>query len=240
MIGEEKWSDEWDLTANARLDDQPKSLAAGICGSGIIEAVAELYMAGVLLTDGRFNPDCPSSRLHWDGPSGSYDLATAEETINHKPLVITQRDIRNIQLAKAALYAGAKLLMNRANVQKVDKVILAGAFGSYIDTKHALVLGLVPDCDLKNVTAVGNAAGDGARIALLDKYKRVEAQELVHRVTYVETAVDPDFQAEFADAIHIPHASDNFAHIAEFLPEQPQLSPNGSSRRSRRQVLSKA
>jgi len=127
--------------------------------------------------------------------------------------------------------------MNRANVRKVDKVILAGAFGSYIDTKHALVLGLVPDCDLGNVFAVGNAAGDGARIALLNKDKRIEAQELVEWVTYVETAVDPDFQAEFADAIHIPHANDTFSHIAGLLPQQPELSDNGSSRRSRRQVL---
>lgn len=237
VIGEEKWSDEWDLRRNALLADQPKHLAAGICGSGIIEVVAELYMAGVLLKDGRFNPQCTSSRLHWDGPSGSYELATAEETTNRKPLMITLRDVRNIQLAKAALYAGAKLLMNRANVQKVDKVILAGAFGSYIDTKHAMVLGLVPDCDLAKVYAVGNAAGDGARIALLNKEKRNEAQELVKWVKYVETAVDPDFQAEFADAIHIPHARDPYWSVSEILPKQPDLSKNGTSRRSRMQVL---
>lgn len=237
VIGEERWSDEWDLSPEAALDDQPKSLAAGICGSGIIEVVAELYLAGVLLANGRFNPHCKSSRLYWDGPSGSYELARETETTNGKPLLITQRDVRNIQLAKAALYAGAKLLMNRAGIEQVDRVILAGAFGSYIDQKHALVLGLVPDCDLKNIFAVGNAAGDGARIALLNKSKRIEAQNLVEWVTYVETAVDPDFQAEFADAIHIPHASDPFAHIASLLPEQPDLSKNGTTRRSRRQVL---
>lgn len=239
VIGEERWSDSWDLSANAAPVNQPKFLAAGICGSGIIEAVAEMYLAEVLLASGRFNPDCTSPRLRWDGPSGSYELATGQETTNGRPLIVAQRDVRNIQLAKAALYAGAKLLMNRANIKKVDKVLLAGAFGSYIDTKHALVLGLVPDCDLANVFAVGNAAGDGARIALLNKNKRIEAQGLVEWVTYVETAVDPDFQAEFADAIHIPHASDPFVHIAELLPEQPELSSNGSSRRSRRQVLSK-
>ncbi len=237
VIGEEKWSDEWDLSSDAPLGNQPRTMAAGICGSGIIEAVAEMYLSGVLLANGRFNPDCQSSRLHWDGPAGFYELATDIETTSGRPLIITQRDVRNIQLAKAALYAGAKLLMNRANVRKVDKVILAGAFGSYIDTKHALVLGLVPDCDLGNVFAVGNAAGDGARIALLNKDKRIEAQELVEWVTYVETAVDPDFQAEFADAIHIPHANDTFSHIAGLLPQQPELSDNGSSRRSRRQVL---
>lgn len=239
VIGEEKWSEEWDLRVNAPLEGQPKHLAAGICGSGIIEVVAELYMAGVLLPDGRFNPACRSSRLHWDGPSGSYELATAEETINGKALMVTQGDVRNIQLAKAALYAGAKLLMNRAQVEEVHKVILAGAFGSYIDTKHALVLGLVPDCDLANVYAVGNAAGDGARIALLNRQKRREAQQLVGWVTYVETAVDPDFQAEFADAIHIPHAKDPYRHVANYLPDPPQGPVNGSARRSRKQVLRK-
>ena len=127
--------------------------------------------------------------------------------------------------------------MKRAKIEKVDKVILAGAFGSYIDTTHAMVLGLVPDCDLAQVFAVGNAAGDGARIALLNKNKRREAQELVEWVTYVETAVDPEFQAEFTKAIHIPHADAPYPHIAHLLPEQPDLSQNGSTRRSRRQVL---
>ncbi len=240
VIGEERWSDEWDLSPDAALEDQPKYRAAGVCGSGIIEVVAELYMSGVLLASGRFNPHCTSSRLHWNGLVGSYELATADETTNGRPLFITQIDVRNIQLAKAALYAGARTLMKRANVEKVDMVILAGAFGSHIDTKHAMVLGLIPDCDLQNVFAVGNAAGDGARIALLNRKKRQEAQELVEWVKYVETAVDPDFQAEFADAIHIPHGKERFTHIADLLPAQPDLSKNGSSRRSRRQALRKA
>lgn len=237
VIGEEKWSDEWDLSPNALIEDQPRNLAAGICGSGIIEVVAELYLAGVILADGRFNPHCTSPRLHWDGPTGAYELATPLETTNGKPLFITLSDIRNIQLAKSALYSGAKLLMKRANVSKVDKVILAGAFGSYIDTKHAMVLGLVPDCDLENVYAVGNAAGDGARIALLNKQKRIEAQSLVEWVKYIETAVDPSFQDEFSAAIHIPHSRDSFDHIADILPEKPTFSTNGIARRSRRAVL---
>ena len=237
VIGEERWSNEWDLTPGADLADQPAILAAGICGSGIIEVVAELYMSGVLLANGRFNPLCTSPRLHKDDSGVSYELATAAETTNGHPLLITQRDVRNIQLAKAALYAGTRLLMNRAGIEKVDKVILAGAFGSYIDTTHAMVLGLVPDCDLDQVFAVGNAAGDGARIALLNKNKRQEAQDLVEWVTYVETAVDPDFQAEFAEAIHIPHASTPYPHVAHLLPPQPDLSKNGTTRRSRRQVL---
>ncbi|WP_420641558.1 ASKHA domain-containing protein [Candidatus Leptofilum sp.] len=241
VIGEEKWSDSWNLAAAAPPEEQPQHLAAGICGSGIIEAVAELYLAQVLLPDGRFNPNCPSPRLQWEGPRGSYVLATEDETTSERPLRITQNDVRNIQLGKSALYAGAKLLMNRANITEVDKVILAGAFGSYIDTKHAMVLGLIPNCDLAKVHAVGNAAGDGARIALLNKQKRLEAQELVEWVTYVETAVDPDFQDEFANAIHIPHASDSFSHIADILPQKTAASANGTAprRRRRRAVLNR-
>ena len=238
VIGEEKWSDSWNVASDAPLDEQPQHLAAGICGSGIIEAVAELYLAGVLLADGRFNPNCPSPRMQWDGPRGSYILATEDEMTTQRPLRITQNDVRNIQLGKSALYAGAKLLMNRANIEQVDRVILAGAFGSYIDPKHAMILGLIPDCDLAKVTAVGNAAGDGARIALFNRHKRAEAQELVEWVTYVETAVDPDFQDEFANAIHIPHATDSFTHIAGLLPKKTAVGSNGTMpKRRRRQAV---
>ena len=239
VIGEDRWSDTWNLLPDAPLAEQPQHLAAGICGSGIIEVVAEMVLAGVLLRDGSFNTQCSNSRLQWDGPTGAYVLATEVQTTNGQPLLITQSDVRNVQLAKAALYAGAKLLMNRAGVDRVDRVILAGAFGSYINPLHALVLGLTPDCNLDRIYPVGNAAGDGARIALLNCRKRVEAQDLVEWVTYVETAVDPDFQDEFADAIHIPHASDSFSHIAELLPQQSALFKNGSRRRTRQAVLNR-
>ena len=234
VIGEERWSDEWDLAADALLEKQPTHLAAGICGSGIIEVVVEMYLAGILLANGRFNPHCVSPRVIWDGPKGSYILADDTETINGLPLLITQLDVRNVQLAKAALYAGAKLLMNQAQIEKVDRVILAGAFGSFIDPKHAMILGLIPDCELSNVYAVGNAAGDGARIALLNRKKRAEAQDLVEWVRYVETAVDPRFQDEFVGAIHLPHASDLFPHIAELLPRETAVSSSGIGHRPRR------
>lgn len=228
VIGEERWSDEWSA------EQPPEELAAGICGSGIIEVVVELYRASVLLANGRFNPDCASERVLWPGRKGAYVLATAAQTANGEPLLITQDDVRNVQLAKAALYAGVKLLMNRAGVSQVDKIVLAGAFGSYIDPQYAMMLGLIPDCALSKVTAVGNAAGDGARIALLNRKKRLGAQALVQNVTYVETAVDLDFQEEFVKAIHLPHAVDAFPHIAELLPKDTAVSANGSARRRRR------
>lgn len=236
VIGEEKWSDEWNISPNAPLETQPQHLAAGICGSGIIEVVAELYLAGIILGDGRFNPDKPHERILWQGKKGAYVLATADQTTSGQPILVTQDDVRNIQLAKAALYAGTKLLMNHAGITQVDKVTLAGAFGSYIDPKYAMLLGLIPDCRLDNVTAVGNAAGDGARIALLNRRKREEAQHYARSVTYIETAIDPDFQAEFVGAIHIPHATDPFPHLESILPSPlPRIfTANGENKRERR------
>lgn len=236
VIGDERWSDEWQIGPSVPPDDQPRHLAAGICGSGIIEAIAELYLSGVLTPDGRFNPGLDCERLVWDDNKrkGAFILARAEQSSSGSPVMIIQDDVRNIQLAKAALYAGAKLLMLRADVQKIDEIIMAGAFGSYIDPKHAMVLGLIPDCELENVHAVGNAAGDGARIALLNRSKRQRAQEIAYRVKYIETAVDPDFQEEFVKAIHIPHKVDPFPHLADILPEITEATPRQRERRIRK------
>jgi uncharacterized 2Fe-2S/4Fe-4S cluster protein (DUF4445 family) len=231
VIGEERWSDSWRLGSGAALDDQPAHLAAGICGSGIIEAVVELFLAGIIGPDGRFDPDLTGDYLRREGKSVAYILATGDETGSGEPILVTQADVRNIQLAKAALYAGAKLLMNRAGIDRIDRILLAGAFGSYIDPRYAMILGLIPDCDLTRINAVGNAAGDGARIALLNLDRRREAQVIARRVTYVETAVDPDFQTEFVAAMHLPHQSDDFPHLNGLLPE-PKPAPEKRRRRS--------
>jgi uncharacterized 2Fe-2S/4Fe-4S cluster protein (DUF4445 family) len=234
VIGEEKWSDDWQIGPEAPLEKQPAHLAAGICGSGIIEVIAEMYLAGIINSDGRILPEEASGRIVWDGRKGAYILATAEQTTSGEALLITQDDVRNIQLAKGALYAGAKLLMNRSNIHSVDRIILAGAFGSYIDPKHAMILGLIPDCDLEKVSAVGNAAGDGARIALLNRGKRQEAQEIAHWIRYVETAIDPDFQKEFVDAMYLPHRRETYPHLAGILPERQEPPDEGRERRRRR------
>jgi uncharacterized 2Fe-2S/4Fe-4S cluster protein (DUF4445 family) len=221
VIGSDLWSDE-----------QPAKeiKATGICGSGIIEVVAELFMAGLLRADGAFDEKWRVARevgrdtlqstrhtshspLRFNGRKGEYVLATADQTFNGKEIVVTQDDVRNIQLAKAALYAGCKLLMRRRGIDRVDKIVLAGAFGSYIDPLHAMVLGLYPDCDLAKVSAVGNAAGDGARIALLNKHRREASAQAARDVHYIETAIDPHFQEEFVNAMHMPNMHDAFPHL---------------------------
>jgi len=234
VIGEERWSDAWPVAEDAPPEEQPHHLAVGICGSGIIEVVAELFLAGILQPDGRFDPTLTGDRMVWEGRKGAYVLATANQTAIDGPILVTQDDVRNVQLAKAALYAGAKLLMNRAGVQAVDRIILAGAFGSTIDSRYAMILGLIPDCHLGNVYSVGNAAGDGARIALLNRDKRREAQNIAPWIRYIETAVDPDFQTEFVNAIHIPHKSDVFPHLADILPQAPVSTRATRSRRRRK------
>jgi len=230
VIGDERWSDQM----------PPGEIqAAGICGSGIIEVVAELFARGILLPTGKFNTDTPSPNFRPAQQVGIYVLATAEQTSTGREIVITQQDIRAVQLAKAALYAGAKLLMARRGVEKLDRVILAGAFGSYISKEHAMLIGLFPDCDLENVYAVGNAAGDGARIALLSRAKRREAREGARWVDYVETAVEMQFQNEFVAAINFPHARDAFPHLEGLLPA-PVLEPSTDGRHGRRAARARA
>jgi uncharacterized 2Fe-2S/4Fe-4S cluster protein (DUF4445 family) len=213
------------------------ALATGICGSGIIEVIAELFLAGVVNRDGLFVKASTerTPRVRYHGRTGEYVLATAAQSATGQPIVVTQGDVRAIQLGKAALYAGVKLLMQERGVSQVDRIVLAGAFGSYIDPKHAMILGLIPDCALERVTAVGNAAGDGARIALLNRRARETAAALAQANIHVQTAVNPNFQAEFVGAIAIPHASDAFPHLAGVLPA-PAPDAAAERRSARRRV----
>jgi uncharacterized 2Fe-2S/4Fe-4S cluster protein (DUF4445 family) len=208
VIGKEEWSDE--------LKDMG---ARGICGSGIIDVVAQMYVAGVILRNGRLNPELDSPRMRQaeDGPE--YVLAWADETAIGQDIVVNQGDIRAVQLAKGAMYAGAKLMMRRLGIDELDRVILAGAFGSYIDSTQAMIMGLFPDCELEKVYAVGNAAGDGARIALLNVDKRKEANEVARRVEYVELTVEKAFEREFAQAMYFPHMKDEFPHLDGLIPD---------------------
>lgn len=207
-------------TLDVRFEVIGNSRAMGICGSGIIDAAAELYRNGILDKSGRFRNEINSSRLRVVDQTTEFVIAWKNETSIEKDITLTQKDIRNIQLAKAALYAGAKLMMRRLGIEKLNKVILAGAFGSYIDPEKALTLGIFPDCNLKNVYAVGNAAGDGARLALLNRNKRAEADKIARKVEYMELSTEADFQKEFIEAMQIPHMEDSFPHLKGIVREE--------------------
>jgi len=206
VIGREDW--------NTEIDDVG---AKGICGSGIIDAVAQLLVAGVIDRTGRFHTGLDTSRLRVTEGQPEFVIAWADETSLGQDIVLCQRDVRNIQLAKGAMYAGVKLMMRNLGVKKLDKIILAGAFGSYIDKESAAVIGLFPDCAPENIYAVGNAAGDGARIALLNVDKRAEANEMARKVEYIELTVEPDFQTVFSQAMWFPHMKDKFPHLKHLM-----------------------
>jgi uncharacterized 2Fe-2S/4Fe-4S cluster protein (DUF4445 family) len=214
VIGTAAWSDE-PAFAGTRV--------TGICGSGIVEAVAELYLAGILTADGTIDGSLArrTPRVVPDGRTFAYLLHDGDRSSPGGAggrLLITQNDVRQIQLAKAALHAGCRLLMDRLGVDTVDRVRLAGAFGAHIDPLHALVLGMVPDCEPATVSSAGNAAGTGARIALLNRAARAEVEALVRRVEKVETAVEPRFQEHFVQAMAIPHAGDPYRRLGRVVP----------------------
>jgi uncharacterized 2Fe-2S/4Fe-4S cluster protein (DUF4445 family) len=195
-----------------------KVKAKGLCGSGIIEVVAEMFKAGIIDKSGRFVMDLGTPRVRKDvDGKPEYVLAWADETSINADITITQSDVRALQLAKGALYTGAKLMMKRLGIEKLDRVVLAGAFGSHINKEASMVLGLFPDCDIDKVYAVGNAAGDGSRMALLNRGKRIEANERARWVEFVEIATDPLFEREFMMAMHIPHMKDKFPNVKALL-----------------------
>jgi len=192
--------------------------AKGICGSGIIGVVAEMFKAGIIDKSGRFVMTLNTRRVRKDvDGKPEYVLAWAEETSIGIDITITQADVRALQLAKGALYTGAKLMMKKLGITKLDRVVLAGAFGSHIDKEASLTLGMFPDCNIDKVYAVGNAAGDGARMALINKSKRTEADEKARWVEFLEIATDPAFEREFMQAMHIPHMKDLFPNLKAML-----------------------
>ncbi len=230
VIGVDVWSDEDGFDAAVKTTG-----VTGICGSGIIEVLGEMYLAGVITMEGVIDGNMArvSRRIEEDGRTFAYRIT---DTVS-----VTQNDVRAIQLAKAALYAGFRLLMDKINIRKIDRVVLAGAFGTHLDPKYAMILGMIPDCLLANVRAAGNSAGAGARMALLNKATRREIERVVRRIEKIETAVEPSFQDHFVKAMAIPHKSDPYDNLtsAVDLPERvltdqdaPALA--GARRRARR------
>ncbi|MCK0138665.1 ASKHA domain-containing protein [Aliiroseovarius sp. F47248L] len=205
VIGSDLWSTEEGFDAAIATTG-----VTGICGSGIIEVIAEMRMAGLVDAGGLVgSPEqTGTDRCFADGRTYSYRLWDGDD--DHGPIAVTNGDIRAIQMAKAALYSGARLLMDKRGVDSVDRVVLAGAFGAHISAKHAMVLGMIPDCPLDKVTSAGNAAGTGARIALLNRAARAEIEQTVRSIHKVETAVEPRFQEHFVNASALPNAVEPF------------------------------
>ncbi|TIR00917.1 ASKHA domain-containing protein [Mesorhizobium sp.] len=223
VIGSELWSDQPGFAESVQATG-----VTGICGSGTIEVVAEMYLAGIISEDGVVDGSlgARSPRIVANGRTFSYVLKDGEPKIT-----ITQNDVRAIQLAKAALYAGTKLLMEKQHTDHVDRIHFAGAFGSFIDPKYAMVLGLIPDCDLDKVSAVGNAAGAGARMALLNRGYRREIEETVSRIEKIETALEPKFQEHFVYAMALPNKVDPFPKLAAAvkLPPRKTVGEDGTA-----------
>jgi uncharacterized 2Fe-2S/4Fe-4S cluster protein (DUF4445 family) len=234
VIGSDLWSDEAGFDAAIATTG-----ITGICGSGIIEMVAEMRMAG--LVDGPGLIGSPeqtgTDRIFQDGRTHSY--LVWDGTADGGPrITVTNRDIREIQMAKAALYSGARLLMDKFGVDKVDRIVLAGAFGAHISPKHAMVLGMIPDVPLDKVSSAGNAAGTGARIALLNRKARAEVEYTVSQIHKIETAIEPRFQEHFVNASNIPNAVESFPNLFSILT-LPDVNFNtgdgeGGGRRRRR------
>jgi uncharacterized 2Fe-2S/4Fe-4S cluster protein (DUF4445 family) len=229
VIGSDLWSDEAGFAEVVATTG-----VTGVCGSGIIEVMAELYLSGVInqdgVVDGALAEHTP--RVIANGRTFAYVLHEGE-----RQLLITQNDVRAIQLAKAALYAGIRLLMDKLGIEQVERIRLAGAFGSHIDVKYAMVLGLIPDCDLAHVTSAGNAAGTGARIALLDSRSRAVIETIVGQVEKIETALEPKFQAHFVEAMALPHKTAPYPHLSKEVslpPIKTVVQAESRDRRGRR------
>jgi uncharacterized 2Fe-2S/4Fe-4S cluster protein (DUF4445 family) len=233
VIGVEKWSDEEGFAEEAAAVG-----VTGICGSAIIEVVAEMYLSGIISEDGVVDGGmaAKSPRILQNGRTFSYLLHDGDQRIT-----VTQNDVRAIQLAKAALYAGIKLLMEKLEIEHVDTIRFAGAFGSFIDPKYAMVLGLIPDCDLSEVKAVGNAAGTGALMALLNRGHRREIEQTVSKIEKIETALESKFQEHFVYAMALPNKVDTFPKLsaAVTLPERKVLSDDGGEGGGRRRRRSR-
>jgi uncharacterized 2Fe-2S/4Fe-4S cluster protein (DUF4445 family) len=230
VIGCDLWSDDPGF-----LKASESVGVTGICGSGIIEAIAEMFLVGIVDADGVIDGSAAqrSARIRADGRTFAYTLY--EAGARQPPLRITQADVRAIQLAKAALYAGIRLLMDRIGTERIDRIRLAGAFGSHIDVKYAMVLGMIPDCELAKVSSAGNAAGTGALIALLSGASRREIEQVVRSVEKIETAIEPQFQAHFVDAMAFPHARAPYPNLTREvrLPAPKSAKPIGRKRQAR-------
>jgi len=195
-IGNKGWASEH---SSGRLKP------VGMCGSAILDAVAQLFKAGIIERNGAFtsNPNIPGL-IRGETGIREFVFVPAAETGIGRDIALTQKDIRQIQLAKAAVLAGCKVMMRHFNLDSINRIIIAGAFGLHVDKESALTIGLFPKCPLENIISVGNAAGHGAYLALVNRDKRIEADRIARTVEHIELALEEDFQKEFFSALSFP------------------------------------
>jgi uncharacterized 2Fe-2S/4Fe-4S cluster protein (DUF4445 family) len=189
-----------------------------------------MFKAGIIGVNGSFKSEIEAPRVRSDGGMMEFVVARKEETSTGKDIVVTQSDVREVQLAKAAIYTGTSILMRRMGIepQEVEKVFIAGAFGNYIDPESAQIIGMYPEIPLDRVQFVGNTAGSGARMALLSTDVRRLAGEVAKRVRYLELGADPDFQNEFLKATHLPHMEhERFPNVVKILKGKARLGDKG-------------
>ncbi len=196
------------------IEDEPPN---GITGSGVIDALAQLFMVGIVDQRGKFRDAVlDHERVRENDEELEYVVAYAEEAALAEDIVLTQNDIRSIQMAKAAIQAGTRVLMSELDIENPDRVLMAGAFGNYIDKESAMTIGMYPDIDPDDVVSLGNAAGVGAKLALLDSDRRAEAERIVDEVEYFEIAGTDVFQDNFMQSMYLPHEDfDLYPHVKE-------------------------
>ncbi len=200
----------------------------GICGSGYIDALAEMLKTGILDQRTAINKDLNLRHIR-KGPEG-YEVVIApqKESLLRKDIVITQKDIGELIKAKAAIHAAITLLLRHLEIKEsdLDKIFLAGAFGSYIDPENARTIGLLPEVELNQITPIGNAAGSGAKMTLLNIDERKVAKGISEKASFIELATHPDFIREYADSMYLPYKNlDKYPQTAEILEAIKKRSP---------------
>ena len=197
-------------------DAQPR----GICGSGMIDLISEMLITGIIAPNGNFNIDDTHPRITKDGDETAYILAFAEETSVDKDILFMESDIDNIIRSKGAVYAGFKVLLNQVgfDFSMIDRIIIAGGFGQYLDLDKAIIIGMLPDIDREKFKYIGNSSIAGAYMALLSEDYRKEAIDISNRMTYIDFSSNNLFMDEFTSALFLPHTDiEDFHSVKEML-----------------------
>jgi uncharacterized 2Fe-2S/4Fe-4S cluster protein (DUF4445 family) len=194
----------------------------GICGSGLIDALAELFLAGIINEKGKFNLDLPTDRVRRTDTGAEYVLVWAQDSATRRDIVVTEVDIDNLMRAKAAVYAGIEILLSsiEMDVHMIDELLIAGAFGRYLEIDKAVTIGLLPDIGYDKIKFVGNGSLLGAHLASLSREMLYKANQIAQQMTYLELSMNPGFMEKYVSALFFPHTHlDDFPSVKRQLEE---------------------